>query len=353
MLLVYSFWVRRGDLFSAFRAFLKNPKFVGLTLVFLTYFLSGINSEDNVQWLKQIRIKLPFILLPLAFSFIGPLNRKESKLLHYGLALTCFISAIPVILNYIQNSSDMITAIGKGQYIPTPIDHIHYSIIMAYSALALIIISLNERFALDKKEKVFAFSLSLLIILLIHVFAVRSGIAILYLGFFFILCWKVIFYKKYILGFVGLASLISLPFLAYNSDSERIMSYVIAIDLAKEKPFLGHGVGDLKQLMTDKHKSKYGIKEKYIFPHNQYLYVLSGIGLIGFIFFFYGLLSPMIYGNKSPLLVLIFLVMLASFMVENTVQRAVSIAFFLLFILWNSNIENTDRNHSVKHSNLG
>jgi len=120
------------------------------------------------------------------------------------------------------------------------------------------------------------------------------------------------------------------------SDSERLMSYEISFELIKESPIYGHGIGDLRPIMTEKHKEKYGQKDKYIYPHNQYLYILTCMGILGAFLFFYGLLTPLIYtDNRNIFLIAIFVLMLISFLVENTIQRAVITGFFLFFILLN------------------
>jgi len=111
------------------------------------------------------------------------------------------------------------------------------------------------------------------------------------------------------------------------SDSERLMSYDLALELIKESPITGQGIGDLKSAMKKKNIENYGEKEKYIFPHNQYLYVLAGLGILGFIFFFGGLLGPVLFYKPDPYIWLVYLSLLAAFMVENTIERAVSTAF--------------------------
>lgn len=366
-LFVLAIFENRKDLKIVLTSFLKNKAYVGMTLVFLVYLLSGINSTDTAQWLKQVRIKLPFLLLPFAFYGLKPLSTMHHKKLHLGLGLVSLASCIPVLLHYWNNQSDLIRAIGKGQYIPTPIDHIHYSMILSYAALALLLLLADICIPKSKIERLSMWTTSGLLAVFLHVLAVRSGLVIFYLGLAFVSTWYIYSSKKYLIGALGLLTVAIAPVVMYNtvptlhkkinymfydfnqyqkeegknySDSERLMSYQIAYDLAKESPVVGHGVGDLKALMVSKHKEKYGAKEKYIFPHNQYLYVLSAVGLVGFIFFFGGLLSPLMFTKPDPYVWLIFLAMLTSFMVENTVQRAVSIAFFLFFIYWNIGRQN-------------
>ncbi len=371
--LIWGIRERGTDVKQALIDFFKDKAFLGLTLVFLVYFVSGLNSEDHTEWIKQVRIKAPFLVLPLAFYFLNAINRSEHKWIHLWLGVVGVVSAVPVLFNFFNNQESLIRAIGQGHSIPTPIDHIHYSIILAYAALSLLLMVIDRRVS-GGWEKWLAISLSIALAAVLHVLAVRSGIAILYLGLLYIVIWYVIKSKRYIIGAVTMAIIVITPIVMYHtipslkkkisymrydieqyqagkgknySDSERLMSYEISYELTKESPWVGHGVGDLKPLMVTKHTKKYGEKEKYIFPHNQYLYVLATVGIFGFLFFFYGLLSPLIYSARNPYLDLIFLTMLASFMVENTVQRAVSIGFFLFFILINMKVGTGDREKSI------
>jgi len=337
--------------------------YLGPVLVFVVFLLSGFHTDDTDHWLKQVRIKLPFLLLPVAFLLLRrEITIRGHQLLHYVLATVGLLSSIPVLYHYYTNAEELLLAIGKGHYIPTPIDHIHYSIILAYSSLSMVLIYLDRTYQQTRTEQVASLAVAAMLAAVIHILAVRSGLAILYIGVGAIALWYVVQRRTVAVGLVAVVCMTVLPLLAYKtipslqkkidymvydfeqykkgegknySDSERLMSYRIAYDLAKEEPLVGHGVGDLRQLMIERHQALYGEKEKYIFPHNQYLYVLSGAGLLGFLFFFIGLLSPILFGHRGPFLVLIFIVMLASFMVENTLQRAVSIAFFLLFMYWN------------------
>jgi len=67
----------------------------------------------------------------------------------------------------------------------------------------------------------------------------------------------------------------------------------------------------------------------------MYLFLLSGLGIVGFILFFLGLFIPVFRNIKDleSVFVLLLIMLLVSFMVENTLQRSYSTAFFLFFYL--------------------
>ena len=341
-------------------SFLKNISYSGLILVFGIVLLSGINSEDSTEWIKQVKLKLPFLILPLAFYVLKPVDKKAHRWIHLGLIGIVAVSSLQVIANFFLDYEVISSGINRGKSMPTPIDHIHYSIILGYATVSCFVLGLNE---ITKKWKGILFLLGIYLFGYCHFLSVRSGLVLCYAGIGVALIWYVMTRKKYMVGLSVFGVLVALPFIAYHtvkpfhnkvqymmwdieqyqkgngnnySDSERLMSYAIAIELVKDAPFVGHGIGDLRPITTQKHKEKYGNKEKYIYPHNQYLYVLTAVGILGTMIFFFGLLCPLLFAKQRTIFsVLIFLMLFLSFLVENTIQRAVITAFFLFFILLN------------------
>ena len=354
---------REDSDFNFFSA-MKSLPYSGLILVFGVVVLSGINSDDNSAWLHQVKLKLPFLILPFAFYILKPVNEKTHRWIHFGLIGVILASSIQVITNFYLDYEAISGGINRGKSIPAPMDHIHYSIILAYATLSCFVLGILES---TKKWKLLLFLLGLYLFGYSHFLSVRTGLALCYTGIGVTLIWYVISKKKYLIGLSIAALIVLIPFVAYHtikpfhnkvqymmwdieqyqkgngknySDSERLMSFEVAIDLIKEAPILGHGIGDLRKLTTQRHKEKYGIKDKYIYPHNQYLYILTSVGLLGALVFFFGLFCPLLFAEKRNIfLVLIFVMLMLSFLVENTIQRAVITAFFLFFILLNLGVK--------------
>jgi len=354
------FEAQKSDSFS-FRDFLKDKAFSGLLLVFVAILLSGINSEGHQEWLLQVRLKLPFVFLPFIFYVFRPwIDRKFHKWIHFAFIVTAFLSTFHVIGMFFLDKDAITASIGKGKSIPTPLDHIHYSIMLAYAVVSSAIFAILEP---NRMRKWTLFFMSAYLFGGLHFLSVRTGLALSYVGLGLTIVWYIFTNKNYLLGLGIAAFLVAIPFIAFNtiepfkrkinymfwdlaqykkgtgnnySDSERIMSYQISLRLIAEHPLFGVGIGDLRPIMTARHKDMYGQKDKYIYPHNQYLFILTCLGILGALVFFYGLFSPLIYAhNRNVFLVILFTLMLISFLVENTIQRAVITGFFLFFILLN------------------
>ena len=353
--------VRKSRNFS-FSDFIKNKAFSGLLLVFFAVVLSGLNSGNLDAWLHEVKIKLPFLILPVAFFVLrNQLDQKTHKWIHLAFIVVALVSTFHVFGNFLMDREAIVASLSRGKSIPTPLDHIHYSIMIAYAVVCSVILAIIEK---EKRMKWLLFVVAFYLFGFVHFLSVRTGLVIAYAGIFIVLAWFVISRRKYLIGISALALMIAIPFIAFHtiesfnkkigymvwdltqyrkgkgnsySDSERLMSYKISLDLIKEKPLLGHGIGDLRPIMTQKHLELYGQKDKYIYPHNQYLYILACMGILGALIFFFGLFTPLIYApQRNIFLISIFALMLLSFLVENTIQRAVITGFFLFFILINT-----------------
>jgi len=72
-----------------------------------------------------------------------------------------------------------------------------------------------------------------------------------------------------------------------------------------------------------------------LMPHNQFLFVLAGVGILGLSLFLLALLIPLFYRSayRHPFFLGFYLIFLCAFMVEHTIENAVGVGSFLLFLL--------------------
>ena len=128
---------------------------------------------------------------------------------------------------------------------------------------------------------------------------------------------------------------------ASYSDSERMLSYKGALSIIKSSPLIGVGYGDVRTEIIEYYKKEAQRPDLQKLPHSQYLTYMSGVGLIGFLIFIFGFYQPVIASYKSHLkgsilfglLLLLYLNFSLSFFVENSLDRSMSVAFFLLISL--------------------
>ncbi len=333
--------------------------FTALVLVFFVTVISGVNSEDLTQWVRHLRLKLPFLILPFSFyihkDIIG--NYFYHILLFY-ICLT-LVSSFPVMYDMFFEK-DLVYNIKMGKALNTPVDHIKYSLFVAFALLTSLILLIENRVSSVLKSKTLLRVSAVSLFVVLHLLAVRSGLVVFYLTAFFLLFRYSVKSKKLVF-LVPLISLLTVPFIAYQtipsfqnkihyakydyemfragkgesySDSERWYSMGVGLALFKQSPIFGTGIGDLKQECKQTYKNLYNMEnEKY--PHNQYLFILAGSGIIGLILFLVGMVYPAFHFRErlDSLFLTIMIIVMISFLVENTIERSYGIAFALFFIL--------------------
>lgn len=330
--------------------------------IFLITAFSGLQSEDTGVWLDFISKKLPFLILPFAFYALRD-QMREKHLSHLAIfvILTSLIS-LGVLANYLMNFEAINVDISRGKALKTPIDHTEYSIFVAYGAIVSLFLYLEPKRRIFKMGSKSTFLLFFIFLtLFIHILAVRSGLAVYYLSLGALLSFHLFRQKRYKLLMGVIAGLMLLPIIAINtvpslkkkmgyvkwdikqfregkgssySDSERIYSLKAGWELFQEQPVLGTGLGDLKHLCQEIYKRDLGRSMEH-YPHNQYLFALAAMGILGFLVYAFSILGPMFLFRHTyhPYFWGLMLVILFSGLAENTLERTYSIGFYLFFAL--------------------
>ena len=162
--------------------------------------------------------------------------------------------------------------------------------------------------------------------------------------------------KKYILGVASLSLLAIIPLLSYRfmpsfrskmnysvwdlgkfregtggsySDSERIVSIQIGWNIFKKHGVTGVGSGDVWSEMQAVYAQN-GQLEAAKMPHNQFLIVGIGTGIIGILIFLAAFLTPIFHKRryKNSLFVIFHVIVFAYFWFEMPFEAAFSVAFY-------------------------
>lgn len=333
---------------------------LGFILIFLLNVLSIYNTEDLGSYMDNLRVKLPYLALPIIF-----LNHTISQKLYFRFYsfffwISCLFMA-GVMLHYALDYTAITESIRKGQAIPTPINHTKFSILIAIALNAQIILWLQKRSERRLGANWIQGLLMLFLFVSLHVLAVRSGIICFYAAFIITTLIYLVRQRSYY-AIIGLGCLVAIgPYLGYTyvpslqnkvnytvydldmyrqgkgnfySDSERIKSFVVGSEVWKQNPILGVGIGDVKAECVAIYNQKYQ-KSKRLVPHNQYLYTGVAFGILGFLIFIgsYGL--PLFWnrGYQDPLLLSFFIILSLFCLVERPIERSNFIALHCFFVL--------------------
>ena len=246
--------------------------------------------------------------------------------------------------------------VSRGQSLPTPIQHVNYSLMIAFATLMAFIYYLEDK-------SPWLLGIGIVCFLFMHVLAVRTGLVAMYMGIIAFVVADMMRRRKYKRGIVLVAGCLLAPILAYYllpsfsnklnymfwdlsqmykgntanySDGGRIVSYQLGIDIFKNNVWLGTGIGDFGEVCLNWYETKAGeFNGKLNFPHNQYLFCLASTGIIGLIIYQSALLLPFFKLRlyKDNLTLVLYVIIYASFLVETSLERSFGMSFFLYFVL--------------------
>jgi O-antigen ligase len=362
----------RDTLAENWRRFKTEKVWWVITISFFIVLFSGIYSSDMDYTLERLRIKLPFLILPFAFLSMPKLTKKECYAILYFLLFLMFMTCCYVGMHYLSDFKNINELIGKGQPVPTPSNHIRFSLTLALSIIGGVALWWDNFYFSSKNERYFIGGMTLFLFAFIHVLSVRSGILALYLGLFVVGIHHAISSKKYWLILATVVGLTAVPFIAYQlfpsfqtkiayakwdfdqyrqsiggnySDSERITSLVVGLEIGNAHPLLGVGAGDLKQEVKKVYAEKFNGQYSYRKPHNQFLSHYAGTGIIGVLLFSFAFFFPLFYQKnyRNPLFLALHAIIFMSFMMENTVENNFGISLYLFFLLMGVNYLNGGR----------
>ncbi len=348
------------------RAFLSSPLYGSITIVFLIVLISGLYSSDLEYWLARLRTKIPFLVLPLAFAFIRPFSKRMFYIALYAFFGIMVLSTLSVIAIYLGNIEEISKSYKMANVIPTPFHHIRYSIMLAFCIAIGLHCYIKKITLFIKSEPIILLGFSIFLFLFLHLMAVRSGILAAYIVLFVFAIYLMLSSKRYILGGLFLGMLIALPILAYwtmptlqnkikymfydlqqyyyhdkvenLSDSRRIHSIQMGIKAGWQQPLIGVGYGDMKsqvQKMYQREMPKLP-EEDMMIPHNQFVIVFAGTGIIGLGLFLWAILFPVLTNRhyRDPLFLSFNLIVLSSFMTEPVLEVQLGTGFYLLLLLF-------------------
>ena len=345
-----------------FQQFLQAPQYWILSFFFLIVFVGGLYNEDWTYWLERLRIKVPFLLLPFAFFSLPTFRKKDYLGLYYFLVILLFFTSIGIGINYLMNFEAINESILKGHAVPVPRNHIRYSLMMAIGIIAGAYLY-KEKFKLryDWERPLIAF-MTLFLFLFIHVLAVRSGLLVLYFSLIVLAVFFIFQSRKYVKGLLLIASIILLPIIAYKtipsfkakvaytvwdmkmfeegtgdnySDSNRLFSLQMGLDIFKEHPIIGVGAGDLRKEVKERTVALGRDVAQHKMPHNQILSILAASGIVGGILFLITFFFPLFYAKAflNPLHLSLHTIIFFSFMMENTLETSIGLGIYIFFLL--------------------
>ena len=120
---------------------------------------------------------------------------------------------------------------------------------------------------------------------------------------------------------------------SFYADSDRLASIHVGWVIFRNNPVVGCGIGDLRDECSKFYAQLYDRTDRILLPHSQFLHVAASCGIIGIALFLLGFYGPFLFshGFSIPYLFFLYLNYSISFLLENSLERSMSVAFFLFF----------------------
>jgi O-antigen ligase len=356
----------RKNLRKNFAAFRRYKAWAWVSVPFLLVLVSALWSSDVDYTLERLRIKLPFLVLPFVFASMPALRRREILTILYFLLVMMFIISLYVCANFAMNYEAVMTDLGKGGHLPTPSNHIRFSLTLALTILGGLTLWLEKFHLRHSFERHLIAGMTVFLFLFIHLLSVRSGILALYLALFVVGAHYIFVKRKYLLGIIAVLLVLLLPVLAYFAvpsfklkvnyarwdylqyvqgiggnypDAERLVSIETGLDIGNRSPWVGIGAGDLDAAVREVYATELAGKYNFRMPHNQFVTVYAGTGLIGLAFFLTGFFYPLFYRKnfRQPLFLALHAIVFMSYLMENTIENNFGVSMYLFFLLMGMN----------------
>ena len=343
--------------------FLHSPVLVGIAFLFLVPFVSGLWSSDGQEWLDAMRIKLPLLFLPLAFAGRWQLSNKQwlfiaSFFLALLIASTCWS-----FLQYLQNMTAIHQGYLSAKVLATPLqnDHVRYSWLVSIGVLLCLVLTKDA----SKRGTTLLWFLVFWFALYLHLLSARTGLASLYLIFFFYIIWLWRRKREKIIIIGIMLSIILLPILALiflptfqnrikyfvydysyiktntylpgSNDGSRMLSLKGGWSVLKNNPG-GVGRGDVYAKVDEWYTENVPqIKnEDRLYPASEWLMYGAAAGWIGVILFTVSMLIPFLFPPAANRIFWIGLNATAAFSLAFDIGLEVQFGVFLysFIILW-------------------
>jgi O-antigen ligase len=347
------------------REWLRNKWWlVGVAWVAI-YALTWFWSDDKKVWSTMAEVKLPILLLPLAFSFLPRFSIRQLQIITIGMGILLSASACYSLSFLITDTEYYVTQYRIAHLLPTlpKNDYIRGSLAMALYLIWCIYIwpSLQSR-----GVKATVAALAIFLVVFMHILAAKSGLVSLYMflagwgiylaiarrklaGLLVIIAIPVIVVAaiKTIPTFRQRANHLDYTYYMYKAkdksgnygDISRLISYKIAVELIKEAPAKGYGTGDMKQEMLRYYEQHYPELPEYarLLPHNQFLTVALGCGVPAACIFALWVFMPLAWIRRNRegfFFFIVWLVIFLQLMIEPVLEIQFGVFVCLFFLLF-------------------
>ncbi len=343
----------------------KNSVLVGIVLFYLFQIVSVAYSQNKQEGLNILSATVPLFLFSIVFSCINFKIENWTKALSFYACITTLASvagfAGGVYQTYLTKDTgylynDNICAIFSRQAV-------YFALYVSF-AILVFIYQLTDKQFYSSKQRIRVYAALIWLFFILFMLASRTAMFSLLLILIFYLGMGIVKQKKYIEGGILILSLIigsviliklfpktlnrfkgtteltyqfdnknmenhfngTYDSSKWNSSNTRAAIWKCAVDVWRENPIFGTGIGDRTADLQKKFEEKnfWFALTTHKNTHNQYLDILIGSGLFGLFIFLITLFAyPFYYFYKHQQVfpAMVFLLVLFCLITENMLGR--------------------------------
>ncbi len=346
----------------------RQPIFWLMVAYYLAPFTALLFTQDVSKLLQHQQTLLPLLVLPIGFLTRPLFTPRQQRIVIDNLVTIVFITGLLSFIHYLANYEVLRQQLSDGKVIPivTSINHIYYSIVLAFAAVVGIIRFLTQQQWRPWWKWTFL-AMTLANVAFLHFFTTRTGLGGFYLASGLLIFIRFIKNQQKAYAFGGLAGLVLMGISAiafvptlqtqyqetkedlnvylkdknpnYYSLTTRLKGWENTWYVIKQNPIIGVGAGQFSAAVDSAYEERGTllIPKNRVGPHNQYLERTAQSGIPGILTLTSILFWPMILLLKkqysATALGLLAIVSFA-FLAESVLERQTGVTFFAFFWPW-------------------
>ncbi len=361
MLFVVVALLHQGFLLQVKKAF-QNGLLLGMSLLFFIPFVSGLWSSNGEEWSSVVRIKLPLLVLPIAFAGGWQLPQHRWLQLAFLFLIFLFAGTLWSTFYYLQNLAEVHESYLKAKTLLTPLknDHVRFSWLVAAGALLCALL-----LQIQKRLQILLIVLMVWFAVYLHLLSARTGLFSFYIMLGGYAIWYMVQQKNASKSFWLLGVLSLLPLMAYftlptfqnrikyfiydysfiksgaylpgANDGARAQSYKAGWQILKDHPW-GIGAGDVKDEANKWYMQNIpGIVETdKLLPSSEWLLYGGFAGWPGLLLFTIIMLLPLYFAPPQHRIYwwLLTGTLALSFLADVGLEVQYGVFIYSFFVLW-------------------
>ena len=321
-------------------------------------------STNKTEWGAHFQVKLPFLILPLAFGFLPPGTTRQLQVFTWIFVGFITLGCLYSLSFFVRDPQAYIQGYSYSHTIPSPTYNYHIGFSTAVAlCIGWCIYSLP--LWARRTTRCIILAIALFLAVYLHILAAKTGLVAFYIfliGYLvYLFCsisWKKGLLMLLIAGIGITAAYQFVPtfrtrigyttytWMRYKegertgnySDMGRVISYKIALRIISMHPLVGVGAGDMLDEMSAGYDRWYPQipQEQRLIPHNQFLTHALATGIPSMLVFIIWILAPFRYikrNREGAFFIITWLMLLVPLFTDPFLEVQFGVFVYLFFFL--------------------